>query len=146
MSKAKKPTVKAAATAPELADTWGAQGRPRETLAALAQPLKSLNAETTTVVLVTDWQGSRENANYALFAHDKGQTVVSADAFGPRYGATGVAALRELVEGLQNRGAENFKEAILAPHEFNRLLEEPSAAMILRLLAIANPIDVALYV
>jgi hypothetical protein len=145
MSKAKKPLAKAA-TASEQAETLGTTGQPRETLAALVTPLKSLNAATTTVVLVTDWQGRRESAHYALFAHDKGQTVISADAFGPRYGATGVAALRELIESLQNRGAENFKEAILAPHEFNRLLDDPSKAMILRLLAIANPSDVALYV
>lgn len=129
----------------QISDPVGLQGQPAETLEAVRRELKPFDLERTVVVLVTDWQDSRGNARYALLARDGERVLLSESAFGPLYGESGTAALRTLVRGLLDDGAVNFKETIVAPHEFSRLLEDPTPEGLVGLLASANPSDPQLY-
>lgn len=123
----------------------GLEGAPDETLGAVTSALKPFDLSAATVVLVTDWQDRRPDQRYSVLVQEGARTLVSADAFGPRFGAPGTRALTALVRFLLDRGAVNFKESVIAPHEFGRLMDEPSGDDRRRLLAIANPVDPLIY-
>jgi hypothetical protein len=131
--------------AAELLDPVGMQGAPQETLAALKIAVRGMDLERAIVTLVADWQDRRASARYAVMLRENGRTVLSEDAFGGRYGALGVTGLAQLVDWLTEAGASDFKESIVAPHEFNRLLEHLDAHGVQKLIANANPTDPEIY-
>lgn len=126
-------------------DPVGLQGAPKETLEALKIAVKGINLSNTIVTLVADWQDRRDSARYAVMLRASGRTVISEDAFGGRYGSLGRTTLAQLVNWLLEAGATDFKESVLPPHEFTRLLEYPDQAGIMKLVANANPTDPEIY-
>ena len=129
----------------EMLDPIGTSGASMETLEEVKLAAKNFIFAQTTVTLITDWQDRRENARYAVMLHQGTKTILTNEAFGPRYGQAGKAALSSLVAWLLENGASNFKESILAPHEFARVLEDASPANLQRLAALANPSDPSIY-
>ena len=129
-----------------LLEPVGLQGSPTETLEAVTHALKGFDIKHAVVTMIADWQDRRESARYAVLVKSHDHTVLSEDAFGPRYGQAGAEALAKLISGLVDRGAVNFKESVLAPHEFSRLLEYPDAHALLQITANANPAGPDLYV
>jgi len=130
--------------APNL-DPIGLQGAPIETLNALHAALKGFDLKHAIVTIISDWQDRRSTARYAVLVKSGERVALSEDAFGPRYGETGTRAIKNLLENLSLKGAINFKECILAPHEFTRLLEYPDAHAILKITASANPASPAIW-
>lgn len=130
--------------APNL-DPIGLQGAPLETLNALHAALKSFDLKHAIVTIISDWQDRRSTARYAVLVRSGERVALSEDAFGPRYGEAGTWAIKDLLESLSSKGAINFKECILAPHEFTRLLEYPDAHAILKITASANPASPAIW-
>jgi hypothetical protein len=124
----------------------GLQGSPAETLEAITHALRGFDIRHAVVTVIADWQDRRESARYAVLVRSHNQTVLSEDAFGPRYGQAGTDALSKLITGLVERGAINFKESVLAPHAFSRLLEYPDTHALLQVAANANPAGPDLYV
>jgi Protein of unknown function (DUF3197) len=142
----KAPASNRQATNPtEPLDPIGTPGASMQTLEDLKLAAKNFDFTRTTVTLITDWQDRRENARYAFMLHQGPKTLLTGEAFGPRYGRAGQEALANLVAWLVERGATNFKESILAPSEFSRVLEEPNPANLQRLAASANPTDPNIY-
>ncbi len=135
----------AAAAINEMLDPIGTSGASLETLEEVKLAAKNFVFAQTTVTLITDWQDRRENARYALMLHQGTKTILTNEAFGPRYGQAGKAALSSLIAWLLEKGASNFKESILAPHEFARVLEDANPANLQRLAALANPSDPNIY-
>ena len=129
----------------ETLDPVGLRGAPLESLNAMKLALRGVKLNDATVILIADWQDRRDQGRYAVLVRDGGSHVVSEDAFGGRYGADGVKALADLVTFLCEQGATNFKESVLAPHEFTRLLEYPDAHNLQRISANANPSDFEIY-
>ena len=125
----------------EMLDPIGTSGASMETLEEVKLAAKNFVFAQTTVTLITDWQDRRENARYALMLHQGAKTILTNGALGPRYGQAGKAALSRLIAWLLEKGASNFKESILAPHEFARVLEDAIPANLQRLAALANPSD-----
>ncbi len=130
--------------APNL-DPIGLQGSPLETLSALQSAVKGFDLKHAIVTILSDWQDRRDTARYAVLIKSGERIALSEDAFGPRYGASGKRALEDLLEGLSAKGAINFKECVMAPHEFTRLLEYPDAHTILKITASANPASPAIW-
>jgi Protein of unknown function (DUF3197) len=130
----------------EMLDPIGSAGASMETLEEVKLAAKNLVFAQTTVTLITDWQDRRENARYALMLHQGAKTILTNEAFGPRYGQAGKAALSSLIAWLLEKGASNFKESIIAPSEFARMLEDANPATLQRLAALANPSDPNIYV
>ena len=126
-------------------DPIGLRGSPLQTLEAMHAALRTLDVKGSMVIVIADWQDRRDTARYAVLVRHGERSVLSEDAFGGRYGAAGKKALADLVNLLCNRGAENFKESVLAPHEFTRLLEDPSGQHLQRIIANANPSDPEIY-
>ena len=135
----------AAAAINEMLDPIGTSGASLETLEEVKLAAKNSVFAQTTVTLITDWQDRRENARYALMLHQGTKTILTNEAFGPRYGQAGKAALSSLIAWLLEKGASNFKESILSPHEFARVLEDANPANLQRLAALANPSDANIY-
>ncbi len=121
----------------------GRLGAPRESLEELQQQLKPTPAAKA--VFITDWQGKREQARYAFLLEQGGQAQLAPPTFGPRYGEAGAQALRELVSWLEQQGVTNFKETVISPYDFQRLVWAAGPAQIQALLAAANPTDPAIY-
>ena len=136
---------KTASMTDEMLDPIGTSGASMETLEEVKLAAKNFVFAQTTVTLITDWQDRRENARYALMLHQGTQTILTNEAFGPRYGQAGKVALSSLIAWLLEKGASNFKESILAPHEFARVLEDASPANLQRLAVLANPSDPSIY-
>ena len=126
-------------------DPVGLRGAPSETLSAMKLELRGVKLGEAVVTLIADWQDRRDSGRYAVLVRNGGSQIVSEDAFGGRYGADGVKALADLVTFLCEQGATNFKESVLAPHEFTRLLEYPDAHNLQRVSANANPSDFEIY-
>jgi len=126
-------------------DPVGLRGAPRETLTAMKLELRGVKLGEAVVTLIADWQDRRDSGRYAVLVRVGGSQIVSEDAFGGRYGPSGTQALAELVTHLIEHGATNFKESVLAPHEFTRLLEYPDAHNLQRISANANPCDPEIY-
>jgi hypothetical protein len=129
----------------ETLDPIGTSGASIETLEEVKLAAKNLVFAQTSATLITDWQDRRENARYALMLHQGTKTILTNEAFGPRYGQAGKAALSSLIAWLLEKGVTNFKESILAPHEFSRVLEDANPANLQRLAALANPSDPDIY-
>ncbi len=129
----------------ETLDPVGLRGAPLESLNAMKLALRGVKLSDATVILIADWQDRRDSGRYAVLVRDGGSHVVSEDAFGGRYGASGIKALADLVTFLCEQGATNFKESVLPPHEFTRLLEYPDAHNLGRIAANANPSDPEIY-
>ncbi len=132
-------------SATDTLDPIGLRGAPLETLEAVRAGLRSIDVKDSIVTLIADWQGRRDSARYAVLVRNGERSLLSEDAFGGRYGAAGQRALADLVTMLTDRGASNFKESVLAPHEFSRLLEDPTAERLQHILANANPSDPEIY-
>ena len=129
----------------DLLEPTGLRGQPLATLEAVKAAAKHLDLRRAEVILLTDWQDRRERQRYAVFVHDRDRALLSEDAFGPQFGEPGTAALRELVRHLLDRGAANFKERVLPPHEFSRLLQDLPEDLVQQLNAGANPVDPLIY-
>ncbi len=126
-------------------DPIGSRGSPFETLKAIVETTKRLDLSSSTIVFVTDWEDRRETARIAVLMRFSTETIISQDAFGLRYKDAGKKALVALVDHLCQRGAQNFKESVIAPHEFTRLLEYPSSPNLARVFANADPTDPEIY-
>ncbi len=123
----------------------GLRGAPNETLAALQEALKGIQFPQASATYITDWQDQRAQARYAIYVQDGRRRVLSLDAFGPRFGPQGHAALQTLTRWLVQQGVEQFKEAILPPSEYANLFGLEEAEIQKALAAKANPADPALY-
>jgi hypothetical protein len=126
-------------------DPIGSRGSPLETLKAIRETTKRLDFTLSMIVFLTDWEDRRETARIAVLMRFGSETMISEDAFGPRYGETGKKGLADFVEYVCDRGAQNFKESVIAPHEFTRLLEYPSIENLARVFANADPTDPEIY-
>ncbi len=127
-------------------DTVGIRGAPRETLSALKEALKGVNFTQAVVTYLTDWQDQRARARFAIFVREGKRRVLSLDAFGPRFGAEGDAALREITLWFIEQGVTEFREAIVAPSEYAALFERGEEEVGKLIAATANPTDPMLYV
>lgn len=124
----------------------GLRGAPQKTLLALKEALKGVDFSEATVTYITDWQDQRANARFAIFVREGKHRILSLDAFGPRFGAAGDAALREITLWFIERGVTNFKEAVVAPSEYAALFELEDEEALKRIAASANPTDPMLYI
>ena len=128
----------------KISEPIGTPGAPKETLEDLANVLERLPTSAK-VLLITDIQGHRSHARYAvLFLHGS-EGALSREAFGPRYGPEGILALDTLVRTLLERGINDFKECVVMPSDFGRLMQEPEGLEFERLISSANPTDPNLY-
>jgi hypothetical protein len=124
----------------------GLRGAPQKTLLALKEALKGVDFSEATVTYITDWQDQRANARFAIFVREGKHRILSLDAFGPRFGAAGDAALREITLWFIERGVTDFKEAVVAPSEYAALFELEDEEALKRIAASANPTDPMLYI
>lgn len=124
----------------------GTRGSPRETFADLKEAVKGTHFDGAVVTLVTDWQDQRKTARYAVFVRQGKHRVLSMDAFGPRFGAEGDNALREMVQWFQERGVTHFYESVFPPSEYAALFELDGDKADQLLVATANPADPLLYI
>lgn len=124
----------------------GIRGAPKLTLPAFQNALKPVNLSEAAVYFLTDWQDQRAKARFAVFVREGKQSILSLDAFGPKFGAEGGRALQELTLWLIEQGVRDFKEAVIAPSEFAALfeLDHEEASMLIG--ASASPTDPTLYV
>ncbi|MDL2342638.1 DUF3197 domain-containing protein [Deinococcus sp. MIMF12] len=97
-----------------------------------------------TLYLIADWQGVRDASRYAAVLTRGEEAVVTAPAYGPGYGPAGAEALAELVGWTQAQGWP-VRETVLNPSDFVRVLAEPDAGEIARLIAASNPSDPRIY-
>lgn len=124
----------------------GLRGAPQETLSDLKEALKGVDFPEATVFYITDWQDQRAQARFAIFVRQGRHRILSLDAFGPRFGPPGDAALKELTLWLLERGVTDFKEAVIAPSEYAALFELEDAEAEKLIQAAANPTDPMLYI
>ncbi|GGM96715.1 hypothetical protein GCM10007092_07960 [Thermus composti] len=122
----------------------GLRSAPRVSLEALKEALKGLRLSEAKVYLITDWQGKRDRARYALLLHTDKKDLLVPDAFGPAFPG-GEEALSELVRLLLAQGARKFYEAVVSPGEMTALLDLPPEELVRRVVAIANPTDPGIY-
>ncbi len=130
---------------PAILEPIGLAGSPLETIEALETALRGQKNADAIVVLLTDWAEHREQARVAVLVLHAEQIVLSQTAFGGRYGEAGRLGLCHLLTWLLEQGVTNFKEAVFAPHELQRLLDNPNQQVLVQIRAIANPIDPAIY-
>jgi hypothetical protein len=126
-------------------DLIGIRGAPRHTLEDLHLALKGAKFSDLIATFVTDWQDQRGKARYALLARWGRHGVLTMDAFGPRFGPQGDAALGELVEWLQGQGVVKFYETVLPPSEYAALFDAEPDTALTRIMASSNPADPMLY-
>ncbi len=124
----------------------GLRGAPRETLRALKEALKGVDFPEAVAIYLTDWQDQRAHARFAIFVRQGKHRVLSRDAFGPRFGTEGDAALKDITLWLIERGVTEFREAVIAPSEYAALFELDDEEANKLIVASANPTDPALYV
>ncbi|WP_027877046.1 DUF3197 domain-containing protein [Meiothermus cerbereus] len=124
----------------------GLRGAPQKTLLALKEALKGVDFSEATVTYITDWQDQRANARFAIFVREGKHRILSLDAFGPRFGAAGDAALREITLWFIERGVTDFKEAVVAPSEYAALFELEDQELERLIEATGNPTDPVLYI
>ena len=131
-----------------IADPLGMPAAPLETWQAMQTRLNDADLTGARLILITDRQGDRSRAGYAaLVTLGRGQTetaVLSAAAFGPRYGVGGSAALAELVRWADKAGIPTA-ETVLGSGDFQRVLAEPDAGEVAALIAASGPADPAIY-
>jgi hypothetical protein len=126
-------------------DPIGMRGSPIETLNALREATRRADFDSSLIIYLTDWEDRRETARVAVLLRFASETIITEDAFGPRYGEAGKKALADLTTYLVDHGATNFKESVIAPHEFTRLLEYPTKEGLARVFANADPTDPEIY-
>ncbi len=124
----------------------GVRGAPQKTLLALKEALKGVDFPEAAVTYITDWQDQRANARFAIFMREGKHRILSLDAFGPRFGAAGDAALREITLWFIERGVTEFKEAVVAPSEYAALFELDDGEAQKQIATSANPTDPMLYI
>lgn len=124
----------------------GLRGAPQETLRALKEALKGIDFPEAVVTYITDWQDQRARARFAVFVRQGKHRVLSRDAFGPRFGLEGDAALKELTLWFIERGVTEFREAVIPPSEYAALFELEAEEAQKLIVASSNPTDPALYV
>ena len=127
----------------------GLPGAPLETHRELMDLLGAAESRggaggPATLYLIADWQGVRDASRYAALITRGDEAVVTVPAYGPAYGPAGAGALAELVEWTQARGWP-VREAVLNPSDFVRVLAEPDAEEVARLIAASNPSDPRIY-
>lgn len=131
-----------------IADPLGVPAAPLETWQAMQTRLDDADLTGARLILITDRQGERSQAGYAalvlLGQRAQETAVISAPAFGPRYGAAGRAALAELVNWADGAGLPTA-ETILSGGDVQRVLAEPDADEVANLIAASNPADPAIY-
>ncbi len=129
-----------------IADPLGLPGAPLETLSAVLERCARLTnpGGPGQLVLVTDRQGQRDTAGYAALLVTGEHVIVTANAFGPRFGRPGMAALVQLMDWTQERGWP-VRETVLNASDFTRVIDEPDAAEIARLMAASSPSDPGIY-
>ena len=127
-----------------LTDALGLAAAPLETFAALKPALERANAHTT-AILITDCQGHRLEARYALLLKFENELVLSREAFGPRYGLVGLQALREMTELLLERGVTEWRECVIMTYDFSRLMNDPEDYGANNILASSNYSDANIY-
>ena len=127
-----------------IAEPFGVPGAPLETLQAVLAHLEKIEAPEGRLVLITDREDERLQARYGALLTFGGEALVTAPAFGPAYGPEGARALAELTRWAQERGWP-VRETVLSASDFVRVLAEPDADEVRRLLAASNPSDPAIY-
>ena len=132
----------------QIADPLGVPGAPLETLNAVMTRFEGSELSGGRLILVTDRQGDRVRAGYAaLVVTGKGEAaagVVTATAFGPRFGRAGAQALADLVVWATNQNLP-VRETVLNSSDFSRVLAEPDAREVAHLVASSNPSDPGIY-
>ncbi len=118
----------------------GSPGQPRASKEALLKALKGAHWPGLSLILVTPWQGNREEAGYALLVLGAPEPVLTRMAFGPAFGPTGRKALAEVLEAFAKHGARRFYEAALSPGEL-AALTEGETALLTRVAAAKNPLS-----
>ncbi|GHF55034.1 hypothetical protein HNQ07_003431 [Deinococcus metalli] len=131
-----------------VADPLGVPGAPQETLNAVMARVEGSELTGGRLILVTDRQGERPRAGYAaLLVTGQGagaSAVVTAAAFGPRFGAAGAQALSALVRWAEGQNLP-VRETVLSASDFTRVLAEPDADEVAHLVASSNPSDPGIY-
>ena len=90
---------------------------------------------------------TRQAGYAALVVTGKGEAaagVVTATAFGPRFGRAGAQALADLVVWATNQNLP-VRETVLNSSDFSRVLAEPNAREVAHLVASSNPSDPGIY-
>ncbi|RJF71091.1 DUF3197 domain-containing protein [Deinococcus cavernae] len=123
----------------------GVPGAPFDTLQAVQEVFTSAKVAGGQLIMITDQHGRRDQAQYAALIRVPGHAAeLTAPAFGPQFGESGVLALRDLALWADTHGLV-IKETVLSPGDFTRLVGEPDEAEVMRLIAAANPSDVGIY-
>ncbi|CAM3990578.1 DUF3197 domain-containing protein [Deinococcus marmoris] len=130
----------------QIADPLGVPGAPQETLTAMMAHLERFHSGGAVgqLILVTDRQGDRDRAGYAVVLIAGPVVTVAAQAFGPRYGQPGMQALEQLVRWAQDH-EWLVRETVLNGSDFTRVIDEPDAGEIRKLVAASNPSDPGIY-
>ncbi|THF86243.1 DUF3197 domain-containing protein [Deinococcus sp. KSM4-11] len=132
----------------QIADPLGLPAAPQETLNAVMTRFEASELTGGKLILVTDRQGERSRAGYAaLIVTGQGadaSAVVTAAAFGPRFGLPGAQALSDLVRWAQTLDLP-VRETVLNASDFTRVLAEPDAVEVGQLVASSNPSDPGIY-
>ncbi|GGL89464.1 hypothetical protein GCM10010840_29460 [Deinococcus aerolatus] len=133
----------------QIADPLGLPGAPQETLNAVLahleqHPSGGAGGPAGQLILVTDRQGERDRAGYAAVLIVGSVATVVATAFGPRFGRPGMEALVQLVHWAQER-EWMVRETVLNSSDFTRVIDEPDAAEVGRLVAASSPSDTGIY-
>ncbi|WP_264775505.1 DUF3197 domain-containing protein [Deinococcus aetherius] len=128
----------------QIADPLGVPGAPLETLQAVLTHLEGADLTGGRLILVRDRQGDRGDARYGAVLVAGDSAVVTVPAFGPHYGRAGAQALAELTRWASARGMP-VRETAVNPADLVRVLAEPGADEIARVIAASNPSDPAIY-
>ncbi|ULH14843.1 DUF3197 domain-containing protein [Deinococcus sp. KNUC1210] len=128
----------------KLTDSLGVAGASDVTLRALLTRLEGSDLKGARLILLTDRQGERWRARYAALVQVGGEHVLTAPAFGPHFGPAGVAALHSLVHWAEAADVP-LRETVLSASDFGRVLEEPQAEDLARLVAASSPSDAGIY-
>ena len=133
----------------QIADPLGLAGAPQETLNAVLAHLEQhvpadVGGAAGQLILVTDRQGERERAGYAAVLMVGRVVTVVANAFGPRFGPAGMQALEQLVRWAQGQDWP-VRETVLNASDFTRVIDEPDAEEVGKLVAASNPSDPGIY-
>lgn len=127
-----------------IADPLGVPGAPLETLQAVKNHFGEASLPGGRLILVTDRQDDRARARYAALVTVGPEVVMSAPAFGLAFGAAGEGALADLMRWADERSLP-VRETVLNASDFVRVLAEPDAGEVARLVAASNPSDPGIY-
>ncbi|MDV6374272.1 DUF3197 domain-containing protein [Deinococcus arenicola] len=129
----------------QIADPLGVPGAPHDTLNAVMSHVEQhLEGAVGQLILVTDRQGDRDRAGYAVVLIVGAVVTVAANAFGPRFGRPGMDALMQVVRWAQDREWQ-VRETVLNASDFTRVIDEPDTTEVRKLMAASNPSDPGIY-